>query len=165
MGETVPAKFAFDTPAVGSTPPVGPPNPPPPVPPDHPEHPSNAAKTATVIALAGGALVAVGVGVGFAVAGSNESSTITRDQQQGMGSASCFNSTTPRCMELAQATSARSTDTGLETGLFVTGGALALGALAAWVFWPAPPKDGKVGWRLVPAVTRTGTALDLVGRF
>jgi hypothetical protein len=170
MGETAAAKLAFDTAAVGSVTPVGPANPengtkPPPGGPDQPAHPtSSGAKTATVIALAGGALVGIGLGVGFAVAASNESGNITADQQ-GMGSASCFNSILPRCMQLAQATSSRNNDTGLETGFFVAGGVLALGAVAAWVFWPAGSKDGKVAWRLVPVVTSAGATLGLSGRF
>jgi hypothetical protein len=171
VGETVTARLVFDVPVVGPGTPLGPSNPgngvqPPPgghEPP--PPAPTNTARTSTVIALAGGALVGVGLGVGFAVAASNESSTIKSDQQQGMGTASCFNSTTARCMQLAQATSSHSTDVGLETGFFVAGGALALGALAAWVFWPGASKDGKVSWRVVPSVTSAGATVGVVGQF
>ena len=159
-GETVSARFVFaDGPLPLPTPPPVPPPPPPPA----PEPPSSGAKLGTAIALGGGAAVALGVGIAFVAVASGQESHVTQ-LQQGNTSYSCFQSTSTRCSQLASDVSAHKTDVGVGAGLLVGGGALALGAVGALLFWPSPRKDTASVW-VFPAVTPAGAGLGMMGRF
>ncbi len=140
---------------------------PPPAPPPAPREAGTwlTPKHVTAIALAGGALVAGAVGVAFALkAGSDSDTADAARARLGSSASACSGPSPPGdCATLADAVSAHKTDTALEAGFLVGGGALALGAVATWLLWPERGA-GAALW-IAPQASPTVAGLRLGGRF
>ena len=167
-GETVTARFMGDGPPVVVA--GAPANPSPVVPPKdraEPAHGFWTARTVTSIALAGGALAAVGVGVGFTLAARGQRDDASSAAAKvPAGSSSCAGVASADCGTLRDANHAKQNDQNIAMGAFITGGALAVGAIAAWILWPSASSESKQARTfLVPIAGPGGAGAQLVGRF
>lgn len=103
-----------------------------------------------------------GVGIGFGVSANNAGSNAA-SLRAGSLDTSCAGVSSTRCANLQSASSTAQSDAPVATGLFITGGVLAAGALAVWLL--SPPRDTRSGLLFVPALDRTGAGLRLIGEF
>jgi hypothetical protein len=110
----------------------------------------SSAKTVLGVALAGGALVAIGVGVGLRVAasGANDDAARLRATLSDPTSG-CYRAQTQTCGDLSQAVGDEIASKNASTGMFLAAGVFALGSAAVFLFWPhrtiAPPTVGAGG--------------------
>jgi hypothetical protein len=169
---------AAPAPATGATAPMGTPEGAPPVQPTPaPERPVDApssgpslAKIITVAGLGGTALLGVGLGAVYALRSQNDANDAAT-LRQGQSDSSCQGSNSQRCASLASAVQSQSTDKGLATGFYITGGVLAAGAIATWFLWPRPqsapaasaPPTAKA--TVIPSAGPNSAGLSLVGSF
>jgi hypothetical protein len=96
------------------------------------------ARTLVALSFAGTAVAAVAVGAGFTLGAGNASN---RETALGPHSAFACATETPWCQQLRSDVEDHLSDTNRATGLYVVGGALAIGALATLLFWPSAPAD------------------------
>jgi hypothetical protein len=119
-----------------------------------PPQPFFTAKNATVIALAGGAVVATAIGVAFSLGAKSNADTATELLGMFNSTSACVNPSAPMratCMQLADANTAHSRDQGTAVGFYVGGGVLAAAAVATWFLWPTAKGHETVAW-IVPTV-------------
>ncbi len=114
------------------------------------------------IGLGVAAVAVAGVGIGFGVA-ANSSSNNADSLSSGNADNSCTGASTPRCTSLQSASSAARSEEIAATGLYIGGGALAIGALVAWFL--SPPRSARTGLVVVPILDRAGTGVSLAGHF
>lgn len=127
--------------------------PPPPPPPPAPPEPLFSAHHITSGALGIGAVAAAVTAVAFLVESNKKQSDAQNLRGSGAPNACTGKMTTP-CINLANEVHAQHDDMNVAAGLFVGAGALAVGAVAAWVFWPKPEGE--------PAQAQTQTTGALV---
>jgi hypothetical protein len=117
--------------------------------------------------MAGTALVAAGAGLFFFVQ-SNSSDSHAADLRAQLGtSSSCrspvSNANQASCADLSDSVNQAGTYKDLSTGLFVAGGALAVGSVLTYVLWPSSA-ESKRG-TIVPVVDPSSRMGGVVGRF
>ncbi len=97
--------------------------------------------------MAGAALAATGIGFAFVVdanAKADQANSIRTSNQPGF----CNDRSNPTCVQLQSANDGATTSSAISTGLFISAGALAAGAVVTWFVWP---RDRS--FRVTPAVT------------
>jgi hypothetical protein len=125
-------------------------------------------RNVTVIALGVGAVAALGVGVGFFMGASSQDDKVT---QLKATNPNCAGSTSSGCADLASAADARSSDRNVGTAFVIGGSALAIGAIAAFVFWPkasattSATQTSGVTTAFVPVIAPGSAGLRWVGHF
>jgi hypothetical protein len=101
------------------------------------------------------------LGVGGLVAGAVESSQAGSAHDSGVkarNGQSCVGSSTPECGQAHQFALDEQSDKNASTALYVTGGVLVVGAVAAFVLWP---KAGTAkSAYVVPSVGKDGAGLN-----
>jgi hypothetical protein len=119
------------TATTSTSPPVGPPGAP-----AEPARSSGAAgRIATGTALFVGAAGAIGSAVYLGLHSSSEADAAATVRGS-IPSTACAHATSPACQSLSNDVDAQNRDATISRVLYVTGAALALGAGAAWLFWP-----------------------------
>lgn len=124
---------------------------------------SSSAKLIVAGSLAGLAVVAVGVGVVFgleSVGKGNDASTLNGQR----GAAPCPAAGASLCQNLSNDYSAQKTDATIAGALYVTGGVLAVGAVATWLLWPRSTTTTSGAW-VVPSVGPQWAGVAGGGRF
>jgi hypothetical protein len=124
-----------------------------------------------VIGLGVGAVAAIGGGVYFGAASSSDSDKAAALRTQA-GSAGCFNSTA--CADQQSLVDSAKSESTTSKILYVGGGVLAVGAVAAFVFWPratvepqnaSPASSVSNRVRVLPMIGRDGAVMSVSGRF
>jgi hypothetical protein len=140
--------------------------------PDHADASSTWPTTKKIVvfsAAAAGAL-AFGASAYFAVQSNSAADDARSLHSQLVSQSACVNPTPDQgaiCNRLTDAYSTQSQDHNLSIGFAVAGGVLAVGAIAAWLFWPAQT-DGKARAHIAPSIggARGGpNGLLIVGTF
>ncbi len=111
----------------------------------------------TALGVAG--LAAIGAGIGFRVAasGKGDEAETARHSQTCGGSAP-----SPECAKALSLAGDEQTDKNVATGLWITGGALAIGALVTYLVWPKS-EARSAGAHVAPL--RLGSGAVVLGRF
>jgi hypothetical protein len=137
----------------------GPATPPDVVPP--PPEAGTSPRHVAAAALMLGAVLAGGSAIYLAVR-SHHDEDAASGMRAGLPTNACTGLSTPSCQSLGDTVSAQHTDANVATGLFVGAGALAVGSVATWLFWPQPSASTTPtsGW-LVPVPG--GALLSVVG--
>ncbi|HZU83089.1 MAG TPA: hypothetical protein VE987_09245 [Polyangiaceae bacterium] len=153
-----------------STPPEGPSPAPAPPPGEQPAAaPFWGPRAVVSLSLLVGAAAAVGVGAYFGVQSQNEKSTadglVTTLKSDTACSANLAMNQSA-CDSLNSARDAQNNDAVLNEAFYIAGGALAVGAVAAWFLWPKPQEEVRASsaW-LVPVLGPTGAGLRAGGTF
>jgi len=144
------------------------------------EAPDQSGRTTTqivaVVLVGTVAAVSVALGAYFALQTQSDQTTADGFRQQ-YGRSGCFHVASPLCTEWNGAVQAQGRDASLSDAFYVAGGVLAVGAAAAWFFWPkdatgADPAtassaaSGPFGtMALMPTVGPTGAGLTATGQF
>jgi hypothetical protein len=133
----------------------------PPAPP--PPEPLFSAHHVTSGALGLGAVAAAVTAVAFLVE-SNQKKSDAESLRGGLPSDACTGVSSSFCSGLAQRVQSQHDDANIATGFFIGAGALAVGAVASWVFWPkqegqAPQTTG------ILAPVPGGATLQVTGTF
>jgi hypothetical protein len=170
-GQIAHVTFAADPPAIAAAPapaasvPVEP-QPVPYTPPEPTQHPFWTARTITAASLAGLAVAATGVAIGFGVASQNHKSTAD-DDKGALGQSGCAAPTgnAAQCSALNDAVNSQNRDANLSNALYFTGGALAVGAIVSWFFWPKPKDSTAPTAWIMPTVSPGSVAVGAGGRF
>ena len=132
--------------------------PPPPVP-----EPIFSAHHVTSGALGIGAVAAAVTAVVF-LAESNKKQSDAASSRGSHPSDMCTGVTSTYCSGLADQVHAQHDDMNVATGLFIGAGALAVGAVASWIFWPKPQSEpAPTKGALVPV--QGGATLQVTGTF
>ena len=151
------------TPSAGAAPPPTDVQGLPALPEDESPKPFWTTRTVTATAFAGAAIAVVGVGAAFGIASQNNKSTVTRYQTHDGSSFCHVTPTASDCAPWNDALNAQNRDANLSNALYFTAGALALGAVVSWFFWP---KGGHVKTAFVlPNVGPDRAGLEAGGRF
>jgi hypothetical protein len=121
----------------------------------------------TIVVVVAGATAAVSIAVGAYFALQSESDASTAAGFRALHTSDyCFQVTSANgtvCKQWNDAMQAQNRDAALSTVFYVTGGILAVGAVATWFLWP---RGGTGAWALLtPAVTPGGCGLSAVGQF
>jgi hypothetical protein len=175
-GEVARVSFAADppAPAVAAAPPAAAPVAPtaaPPLPdvppsPDASPKPFWTARTVTATVFAGVAVVAGGAAAAFGLASLNNKSAADR-YRANYKSHYCLvppgTAAPSDCVPCNDAVNAQNRDANISNALYFAAGALALGAVVSWFFWP---KEGhvKAAW-VLPAVGAQTVGAEAGGRF
>jgi hypothetical protein len=124
------------------------------------------ARTVTATVFAGVAVAAGGAAAAFGLASQNNKSAV--DNYKGKYSSSdCLvpagKAAPSECAPWNDAVNAQNRDANISNALYFAAGALALGAVVSWFFWP---KEGhvKAAW-VVPAVGPQTASVEAGGRF
>lgn len=132
-------------------------------------HPFFTWKTATVLTLAVGAVGTAIGGIYFAVDIDQQNSRAdTNRALVGPGRSACYQVTSAPCSELSDAVHARANDLNMRDTLFVVSGGLAVGAVAALIFWPSPSSPSSSSSRgawIAPSASPGVAGVDVGGRF
>jgi hypothetical protein len=110
-----------------------------------------------------GAVVAVGVGAYFLLQ-SNKNGDDAARLRNDLAPNACSHGTSPTCQSLSDNVHAQHDDSTLATTLFIGGGVLAVGAVAAWLLWPAH-SSGRAQTAAWIAPTQGGAALMVTSSF
>ncbi len=143
--------------------------------------PSSRASGQVVAVVLLGTVTAVSVALGayFAIQTQSDQSTADgfRQNYGKYGKSFCFRGTSLVCTQWNQAVQTETRDATFSDVFYVAGGALAAGAVAAWLFWPrgiaggdgaspaSLPHGPLRGLALAPTVGPGGAGLTAVGRF
>jgi hypothetical protein len=105
----------------------------------------------------------VGFGAAFGIASQNNKSTVTRYQTKDGQYFCTVNPTSGDCAPWNSALDAQNRDANISNAIYFTAGALALGAVVSWFFWP---KAGhvKMAW-VLPSVGPDQAGVEAGGRF
>ncbi len=121
------------------------------------------ARTTTAVVLTGAAVVVVGVGAAFGISSQNNKSSVERYQSL-YGPSGCTGTSIPAdCTTWNNALNAQNRDADISDALYFTAGALAVGALVSWFFWPKPG-HAKTAW-VMPELGRGTAGAEVGGRF
>jgi hypothetical protein len=126
---------------------------------------TSVARNATAIAIGGAALVSVGLAIYFGVVARSNEDLAGRDRASipNYGCSPMYLAKNyATCAQLQGAIDAQYRDYNWSTGLYITGGALAAGALVTWLVWPR--QHPATGW-FAPTVAPGAVALTAGGRF
>ncbi len=127
-----------------------------------PRYATSPVKLAAVASLAGLAVVSAGVGVFFGVQSVNKSHDIDALNAQ-RGGTSCPAAGATLCQNLSTDYSSQGRDATTAGVLYASAGALAVGAIAAWFFWPQ--KAGSATAWLLPSINGSGASLTVGSTF
>jgi hypothetical protein len=100
------------------------------------------ARTVTTLSLLAAGALSVGAGVYFALTSQSDANQ-ARSLRQDLGRDGCAQGTPPMCVSLSEAVDGQGRDTTLSTAFYISGGALAAAASAAWLTWPARAKKNE----------------------
>jgi hypothetical protein len=139
-------------------------------PPAHPSDGTSSSESSrrrTIVVVVAGATAAVSIAMGAYFALQSESDASTAAGFRALHTSDyCFQVTSANgsvCKQWNDAVQAQDRDVALSSVFYVTGGVLAVGAVATWFLWP---KGGTSAWALLtPAVTQGGGGLSAVGQF
>jgi hypothetical protein len=125
-------------------------------------------RSITSLSLLGAGAVGVGLGVVFGLQSQSEARSADGIRND-VGSGGCRpngNPANPRCTTLSDTRDAQNRDAVLNIVFYVGGGALAAGAVAAWLLWPKAEAEPKASaaW-IAPMVTPTHAGLRVGGAF
>jgi tetratricopeptide (TPR) repeat protein len=150
------AATAAPTPAVTDLPP----------PPDESARRFWTPRTVSATVFAGAAVVAGGAAAAFGIASQNNKSAVTGYQKK-YPSSYCLpaagKATPSDCGPWNDAVNAQNRDANISNALYFAAGALALGAVVSWFFWPKPGHT-KAAW-VLPEVGPQGAGVEAGGRF
>ena len=117
----------------------------------------------TAVTLGGAAVAVVGFGAAFGLASQHNKSTADTYRAQD-GLQACGRSPVPGyCGPWNDAINAQNRDANLSNALYFAGGALALGAVVSWFFWPKQG-HGASAW-VAPDVGPGRAGVGAGGRF
>ena len=137
--------------AVPETPPEAPP----------PPEPAMSARHVTAAALMLGAVIAGGSGIYLTLRAHHDQDSAS-GMRAGLPTDACSGVSTPSCTSLSDAVHAQHTDANVAAALFVGAGALVVGSVATWLFWPRrSDTPGQTSGWLVPVPG--GALLSVVG--
>jgi hypothetical protein len=128
-----------------------------------PSIPPSGAKLATTTAIGGGAVIAAVLGVYFGLQSRSDANTAAA-YRSANGTSYCFDPSAPGCAQWNSAVQAQNRDATTSNVLYVSGGVLAAGAVATWLFWPKAKETKGVAW-VVPAAGPLGSGVVVGGRF
>jgi hypothetical protein len=124
-------------------------------------------RTVSAAAFAGAAVVVAGFGAALGIASQNNKSTVTRYQNAHPRTDYCTvgpGMTAPSdCGPWNSALNAQNRDADISNALYFTAGALALGAVVSWFFWPKPGHV-KSAW-VLPEMGPGRAGVEAGGRF
>ena len=171
VADPVQVAFAVPLPATGTAAPA---TAPPPAtdplaspPPDEAPKPFWGPRTVTATVFVGAAVVAGGFGAAFGIASQNNKTAVSTFQKQHPSQSYCEpvpgKSLSSDCGPWNNAVNAQNRDAELSDALYFTAGALALGAVVSWFFWPKPG-HAKTTW-VVPDVGPERAGIEAGGRF
>jgi hypothetical protein len=128
---------------------------------------SESSRRRTIVVVAAGATAAVSIAMGayFALQSESDASTATGFRAL-HASDYCFQVTSANgsaCKQWNDAVQAQGRDAALSSVFYVTGGVLAVGAVATWFLWPKAGTSASA--LLMPSVTPGGGGLSAVGQF
>jgi hypothetical protein len=128
-------------------------------------HPAeSSARTITILALGGAAVVATGLGVYFLTAAGNADDDVQRLKA---ANPNCVGPPSQGCADLASAADSRTTDRNLATVSFVGAGAFVVGAVVTYFVWKPRPARPLAGSAVVvhPSASPNGAGLNIAGWF
>jgi hypothetical protein len=137
-----------------------------PQPPDESRRSFWTPRTLSAAVFAGAAAVAGGAAAAFGIASQNNKSAVTGYQKK-YPSSYCLpaasKATPSDCGPWNDAVNAQNRDADISNALYFAAGALALGAVVSWFFWPKPG-HAKAAW-VLPEVGPQGAGVEAGGRF
>jgi hypothetical protein len=138
--------------------------PPPPPPPEQPPSPGHVSTTGTIVrwSLSGLAVVGIGMGIGFGAESQSKNNAVYAFQASHPGPCAAAGSAT--CSQYTQLQSEQSTNAALSVAFYSVGAAAAVGALAAWIFWPKH-HENTAAVSVVPDVGRGTAGLQISSQF
>ncbi len=164
LAVTMPASAA---PGAAAAPAVSTPAPPPSPPEDQTPKPFWTARTVSAVVFAGAAAVTVGFAAGFGVGSQHQKTTVSGYANEHPGDNYCHvlpGMTAPSdCAPWNAAVNAQNRDADISNALYFTAGALALGAVVSWFFWPKPGHV-KSAW-VLPEIGQGSAGVEAGGRF
>lgn len=135
---------------------------------------SSATKTVTVVLVAAAAAASMAAAAYFVIQAQSDQSTAQGFRQQ-YGKFQCFQVTSPLCTQWNDAVQAQRRDATLSDVFWVAAGAFAVGAAAAWLFWPDDARGGTSAagpghsrlatLRLTPTLGPAGAGFLVTGHF
>jgi hypothetical protein len=124
-------------------------------------------RTVTATAFVGAAAVVTGFGAYFGIASQNNKSMVSAFKSKHPGDSSCTAvpgmSLPGDCGPWNDALNAQNRDAEISDALYFAAGALALGAVVSWFFWPKPG-PGKTAW-VLPQLGPGAAGVEAGGRF
>jgi len=121
------------------------------------------ARIVTVAAIGGLAVVAGGMGLGFGLASNGDADKATTLRQQ---NPDCSGSSSAGCQQLKDTVNAQHDGAVLSRVFWVTGGVLAVGAVATWFLWPkASASVTAAGVSVVPMIGPGSAGAAAMGSF
>jgi hypothetical protein len=126
---------------------------------------SSAGKLATTTALSAGAVIAVGLGVYFGLQSRSDAETAAAFQNMPGSRSRCVNPAASGCAQWNADVQGQNRDATASNVLYVTGGLLAAGAVASWLFWPKSRKGAGGALWVVPSAGPEGGGVLAGGRF
>jgi len=133
---------------------------------EEPPSAHSAARLAVTTALGAGAVIALGLGVYFGLQSRSDANTAAGYGTQ-LGPSGCVNpagAVVTECAHWNDVVKEENRDQTVSTVLYVTGGVLVAGAVAAWFLWPRSSEAKGFAW-VVPAAGPTGGGVVAGGRF
>jgi hypothetical protein len=125
------------------------------------------ARTISAVAFAGAAAVTVGFAAGFGVASQNHKTTVSGYKSAHPSNGYCVvvsgMAAPSDCGPWNAAVNAQNRDADISNALYFTAGALALGAVVSWFFWPKPGHV-KSAW-VLPEMGPGSAGVEAGGRF
>ncbi len=121
-------------------------------------------KSVVTWSLAAGALVAAGAGIGYGIAANNAQSAASAYRASNPPT-TCFQSTSAMCKNWSDAVDAQASRASLSHGFFIAGGALALGALGAWLLWPSYRPSETATLQIKPSWSARDLGMIVQGSF
>jgi len=126
-----------------------------------PPEPAMSPRHVTAAALMLGAVIAGGSGIYLTLRAQHDEDSAS-GMRAGLPTDACTGLSTPSCQSLSDAVHAQHTDANLAAGLFAGAGALVVGSVATWLFWPrASDTPAQTSGWLVPVPG--GALLSVVG--
>jgi hypothetical protein len=134
--------------------------------PTHEAGPASGARTATVAAMGGAGAVSLGAAVYLAFRSRTHANTASGIRLGQTGSACTANPNAPACADLSIAIQEQNRDATWSNALYVTGGALAAGAVVTWFVWPRGASGSTaITARAIPTVGPGELGVSVDGRF
>jgi hypothetical protein len=138
-----------------------------PLPPDETRQSFWTARTVTATVFAGAAVAAGGFGAAFGIASQNNKTAVSTFQKEHPSRSFCESvpgkSLPGDCGPWNDAVNAQNRDAELSDALYFTAGALALGAVVSWFFWPKAG-HAKTAW-VLPEVGPERAGIEAAGSF
>ncbi len=135
-------------------------------PPGADSSPVSTARLVTTASLGAAAVISIGAGAYFGFQSQSDASDAAQ-YRDNKPSSYCVNPTGPAvqtCSAWNDAVKSQNRDATLSNVFYVTGGVLAVGAVATWFLWPKGATGASSAW-VVPAVGPSGGGVAAGGRF